>query len=240
MGILKPHSVHLQIDTPTAPPHWALLERELLRAQSAACQEFYARYFDERGYLLCVPRWGGDDGPDDAAENLLNWTMLHALGAPDVILELYKRGWEGHLRQYTEAKTVEVPFAREGMYYREFPVMFDWFHHGEGFSAFFLQGLSDPYDPLFQERTRRYAGFYMGEDPQAPNYDPEHRVMRSMFNGSRGPLMRKATGLDWAGDPVEIEGRFGVLHGERSYEEMVAHFKDYNDVVGDHPLNMGA
>jgi hypothetical protein len=240
MGILKPHSVHLQIDTPTAPPHWALLERELLRAQSAACQEFYARYFDERGYLLCVPRWGGDDGPDDAAENLLNWTMLHALGAPDVVLELYKRGWEGHLRQYTEAKTVEVPFAREGMYYREFPVMFDWFHHGEGFSAFFLQGLSDPYDPLFQERTRRYAGFYMGEDPQAQNYDPEHRVMRSMFNGSRGPLMRKATGLDWAGDPVEIEGRFGVRHGERSYEEMVAHFKDYNDVVGDHPLNMGA
>ena len=240
MGILKPHSVHLQIDTPTAPPHWALLERELLKAQSTACQEFYARYFDERGYLLCVPRWGGDDGPDDAAENLLNWTMLHALGAPDVILELYKRGWEGHLRQYTEAKTVEVPFAREGMYYREFPVMFDWFHHGEGFSAFFLQGLSDPYDPLFQERTRRYAGFYMGEDPQAQNYDPEHRVMRSMFNGSRGPLMRKATGLDWAGDPVEIEGRFGVRHGERSYEEMVAHFKDYNDVVGDHPLNMGA
>ncbi len=24
---------------------------------------------------------GGNDGPDDAAENLLNWTMLHALGA---------------------------------------------------------------------------------------------------------------------------------------------------------------
>ncbi len=230
----------LTIDTPTPPPPWALLERELIRAQTLACQAFFNHYFDERGYLLCVPRWGGDDGPDDAAENLLNWTMLHALGAPDVVLELYKRGWEGHLRQYTEAKTVEVPLARDGMYYKEFPVMFDWFHHGEGYSAFFLQGLSDPYDRYFQQRMKRYAGFYMNEDPQADNYDPEHKIIRSMFNGSRGPLLRKATGLDWAGDPIEIEGRFRLGHGERSYQEMIEHFKDYNDVVGDHPLNLCA
>ncbi|MBN1400042.1 MAG: hypothetical protein JXA74_04350, partial [Anaerolineae bacterium] len=102
----------VEVNSPTAVPHWALLERELLRAQTVACQQFYAHYFDDRGYLLCVPRWGGDDGPDDAAENLLNWPILHALGAPDVILDLYHRGWEGHLRQYTEAKTVEVPMAR--------------------------------------------------------------------------------------------------------------------------------
>lgn len=240
MAFAKPHHVIVSIDSPAAPPYWALLERELISAQAQACQEFYDHYFDERGYLRCVPRWGGDDGPDDAAENLLNWTMLHALGAPDAVLELYKRGWEGHLRQYSEAKTVEVPLAREGMYYKEFPVMFDWFHHGEGFSAFFLQGLSDPHDPLFQARTRRYAGLYMDKDPQARNYDPQHKIIRSMFNGSRGPLLRKATGLDWAGDPIEIEGRFHVGHGERNYEEMVAHFKDYNDVIGDNPLNLGA
>ena len=125
------------------------------------------------------------------------------------------------------------------MYFKEFPVMFDWMHNGEGFSAFFLQGLSDPQDPAFALRTRRYAGLYMGDDPAAPNYDPEHRIIRSMFNGSRGPLMRKATGLDWAGDPIEIEGRFDPGHGERNYEEMLVHFQDYNDVVGDHPLNMG-
>ena len=238
MGTLRPHHTHVTISTPTAPPHWALLERQLLRAQAEACEAFFDRYFDERGYLLCVPRWGGDDGPDDAAENLLNWTMLHALGAPDVVLEMYKRGWEGHLRQYTEAKTVEVPFARDGMYYREFPVMFDWMHHGESFSAFTLQGLSDPYDPLFLARSKRYAGFYMGTDPQADNYDPEHKVIRSMFNGSRGSLLRKATGLDWAGDPIEGGERFGLLHGERDYQQMLAHFKDYNDVVGDHPLNL--
>lgn len=228
----------ITITAPMTPPHWALLQRELLRAQTQACQEFFAHYFDERGYLLCVPRWGGDDGPDDAAENLLNWTVLHALGADDVILDLYKVGWEGHLRQYTEAKTVEVELARDGMYYKEFPVMFDWFHNAEGYSAFFLQGLSDPHDRKFQQRCRRFAGFYMNEDPQAPNYDPAHKIIRSTFNGSRGPLLRKATGLDWAGDPIAIEGRFRLGHGERSYDEMVAHFKDYNDVVGDNPMNL--
>jgi hypothetical protein len=223
-----------------APPHWALLERELIRTQSLACREFFARYFDERGYLRCIPRWGGNDGPDDAIENLTGWPILHALGGPDDILSMYKLAWEGHLRQYTEAKTVEVPFARDGMYYKEFAVMFDWFHHAEGLTVFNLQGLSDPYDADFQRRTRRYAGFYMNEDPQAANYDPRHKIIRSMFTGSRGPLLRKATALDWAGDPIEVQGRFDARHGEHTYEQFLRHFEEYTDIVGDHPLNLAA
>ncbi|PYI87457.1 MAG: hypothetical protein DME26_06135 [Verrucomicrobia bacterium] len=221
-----------------SPPPWALLQRELLRANTSACQEFFAKYFDERGYLRCVERWGGDDGPDDAIENVADWPVLHALGAPDVILRLYKKAWEGHLQQFTEAKTVEVPLARDGMYYKEFPVMFDWQHNGEGLRVFNLQGLSDPNDASFARRVRRYAGFYMNEDPGAPNYDPQHRIIRSLFNGSRGPLLRKATALDWAGDPIEVENRFHLGHGERSYKEMLAHFNDYTNIVGDHPLNL--
>ena len=228
----------LHLKTPMTPPNWALLQRELLRANTAACKEFFARYFDERGWLLCVERWGGDDGPDDAIENCTDWPVLHALGAPDDILHLYKKAWEGHLRQYTLAKTVKVPFARDGMYYKEFPVMFDWLHNAEGLTVFNLQGLSDPRDARFRQRARRYAGFYLNEDPDAPNYDPKHKIIRSLFNGSRGPLLRKATALDWAGDPIEIGNRFRLGHGERTYAEMLAHFKDYNDIVGDHPQNL--
>ena len=240
MTKLNPNGGTLSIDTPTPPPTWALLERELVRAQTLACQEFFERYFDDRGYLLCIPRWGGNDGPDDAIENLTGWPILHALGAPDSILHMYKKAWEGHLSQYTEAKTVAVTLAQDGMYYKEFPVMFDWFHNAEGLTVFNLQGLSDPDDLAFQNRVKRYAGFYMDEDPQAPNYDPEHKIIRSMFNGSRGPLLRKATALDWAGDPIEVEGRFKPLHGERDFDEMLAHFEDYTDIVGDHPLNLAA
>ena len=230
----------IHIDTPMSPPAWALLERALLDAHTEACEEFFEKYFDERGYLLCVERWGGDDGPDDAIENVADWPILHALGGDDSILTMYRKAWEGHLLQYTEAKTVEVPFARDGMYYKEFPVMMDWMHNGEGLRVFNLQGLSDPDNLDFQKRVRRFAGFYMNEDPGALNYDFEHKIIRSMFNGSRGPLMRKTTGLDWAGDPIEVENRFHLVHGERSYEEMVAHFKDYNDTLGDHPQNLSA
>jgi hypothetical protein len=228
----------VEVNTPLPPPAWALLERELLRANAAACREFYQRYFDERGYILCVLRWGADDGPDDAIESVNDWPLLHALGGPQEVYELYRRVWEGHLRQYTEARTVEVPLARDGMYYREFPVMMDWLHNGEGLTVFNLQGLSDPRDPLLRQRAERYARFYTGDDPQAPNYDAQHRLIRSMFNGSRGPLLRKATPLDWAGDPIEIEGRFRPRHGERNYQEMLEHFRDYTDIVGDHPQNL--
>ena len=222
------------------PPRWALLQRQLLDAQVQACCAFYEHYFDDKGYLLCVPRWGGDDGPDDAAENQLNWTMLHALGADARLLELFRTGFEGHLQQYTEAKTVDVPMARDGMYYREFPVSLDWFHHGEGYAGYFLYGLCDPHDQRYLQRMRRWAAMYMGDDPDAPNYDRRHRVIRSMFNGSRGPMLRKATALDWAGDPIDVAAGFRPAHGEKNYEQMLEHFRDYTDVAGDNPLNLEA
>ena len=133
---------HLSIDTVVTPPEWAMLERLLIDAQVEAIAEFQTKYFDSRGYLLGIPRWGGNDGPDDAAENMLNWTVLYALGADRDVLDRYRVCWEGHLQQYTEAKTVEVEMARDGMYYKEFPVMFAWYHHGEWLSSFILEGLA--------------------------------------------------------------------------------------------------
>ena len=82
----------LAVTTPLSPPTWALLQRELLRANAAACREFYAKYFDERGWLLCVERWGGDDGPDDAIENCNDWPILHALGGHDDVLTHVQEG----------------------------------------------------------------------------------------------------------------------------------------------------
>lgn len=85
------------IDSPLPPPAWALLERELIKQNAAACREFFEKYFDERGWLLCVERRGGDDGPDDAIESLLDWPILHAIGGHDDVLRMYKQAWEGHL-----------------------------------------------------------------------------------------------------------------------------------------------
>jgi hypothetical protein len=230
----------IRIEKPMTPPSWALLERELLRSSTRACEEFFKRYFDDRGYLECVERWGGDDGPDDAIENVNDWPVLYALGASESILLMFKKAWEGNLRQYTAARTKEVPLARDGMYYKEFPVMFDWLHLGEGLTVFDMEGLCDPQDAHFRQRVIRYAGFYLNDDPGAPNFDQEQKIIRSLFNGSRGPLLRKATALDWAGDPIEVAHRFRPGHGEHSYAQMLEHFKDYNDDVGDSLMNLSA
>ena len=229
----------IRIDSPMAPPRWARLERQLLADNVPACGEFFRKYFDDRGYLQCVVRWGANDGPDDAFENFNRWPELHALGASDDVLRMFVKGHEGLLKQYAQARTTEVPIARQGMYYKEFIVQSDWMHHGEGLQLFSRMALSIPADVKYQQRARRFAGFYMAEDPEAPNYDPVHKIIRSMQNGSRGPMLRKATPLDWVGDPFDVKG-FAALHGESTFQQFLAHYEEYGDVVGDHFLNLVA
>ena len=79
----------------------------------------------------------------------------------------------------------------------------------------------------------------MAEDPEAANYDPARKIIRSMQNGSRGPMLRKATALDWVGDPFDVTG-FDALHGENTFAQFLAHYEEYSDVVGDHFLNLVA
>ena len=144
------------------------------------------------------------------------------------------------IKQYSEAKTGKgVPAGMDGMYVKEFSALSDWQHHGEGLQLFNRMALSVPADPKYRERVRRFAGFYMGEDPDAPNYDPKHNIIRSMMNGSKGPLLRKATSMEWVGEPFDMSG-FDALHGERNFDEFLAHYQEYHDVVGDHALNLVA
>jgi hypothetical protein len=229
----------ISIDTPMPAPRWAELERRILAANVPACREFFRKYYDDRGYLQAFLRWGANDGPDDAFENFNRWPELHALGADDEILRLYLIAWEGMTRQYSEAKTRDVPAGRDGMYYKDFSAQSDWMHHGEGLQLFNRMGLSAPGLPAYQERARRFAGLYMGEDPDAPNYDRDRKLIRSMINGSKGPLLRKATALDWVGDSFDTTG-FVALHGESTYAQFLEHYQEYTDVVGDHFLNLVA
>jgi hypothetical protein len=229
----------LRIDSRMAAPRWAQLQRQLLAENLPASREFFDKYFDQRGYLQCFVRWGANDGPDDAFENLNRWPELHALGGGDAILQMYTHAHEGLLRQYTEARTTVVPIAREGMYYKDFIVQSDWMHHGEALQLFNRMGLSTPQDEKYRARARGFAGLYMGEDPEAPNYDSRLRIIRSMQNGSRGPMLRPATSTDWVGDPFDVRS-FDAEHGESSFDQFLAHYAEYTDVVGDHFLNLAA
>ena len=143
----------IRITTPMPPPDWALLERELLR-RGARLAEFLDRYFDDAGYLECVERWGATMGPTMPSKTVNDWPVLYALGGAEPILTRFKKAWEGRLRQYTKARTTDVPFARDGMFYKEFHVMFDWFHLRQGLSVFDLEGLCDPRDSRYQAAGR--------------------------------------------------------------------------------------
>lgn len=240
--------VVLHVKMPMAPPAWALLEREVLRHNSSAVERFAAKYVDERGYLAHTPRWGTLDGPDDAIETYWNWTLLHALGGSDSVLQLFKKAQEGHLKQYGELRTKLTELAANGAYSKEFITQSDWFHTGEGMRAFLLQGLSDPNDEQYRQRMRRFAAMYNGEDPEAPNYDPEKKILKSIWTGSRGPMLRKATVYDWVGDPVP--GTFHLLHNpagrgkmldmKTHYDKMLAHCAEYLDSAGDNFLNLAS
>jgi len=239
LSVAAASPITIAVDTPMAAPRWAQLQRQILAANVPACREFFKKYYDDRGYLQAFLRWGANDGPDDAFENFNRWPELHALGADDEILRLYLTAWEGMIRQYSEAKTRDVPAGRDGMYVNDFSAQSDWMHHGEGLQLFNRMALSAPDLPAYRERARRFAALYMGDDPQAPNYDPDRQLIRSMINGSKGPLLRKATALDWVGDPFDAAG-FVALHGESTYAQFLEHYQEYTDVVGDHFLNLVA
>jgi hypothetical protein len=187
------------ITTPMSPPAWALLERELLRANSRACEFVAAKYLDPRGYLLHTPRWGVVDGPDDAIETFARWPLLHALGGEESVLQTYKRAQEGHWLQYGEMRTTKTDLAKEGAYYREFITMSDLAHTMEGMQSIISLGLSEPDDDRYRIRMKRFAGLYMNEDPAAPNYDPVQTDPQRRVNGSKEPCCasrRSTTG--WA------------------------------------------
>jgi hypothetical protein len=239
----------IRITSPMTPPTWALLEREVLDASSDAVREFYDHFFDERGYLLHVARWGALDGTDDAIEHFKNWTLLYALGGSDAVLRLYKKGLEGTYRQYSEVTTSSTDVAALGAYYKEFMPMSDFMHQGEGYQGLMHQGLCEPDNPLMQNRYRRFAGFYLNEDPDAMNYDPRHKIIRSFWTGSRGPMLREGTPYDWGGDSTvgkfhllhHTEGRTAMMDYAEEYPGIIHHFYYFpQSTAGDHPLNLCA
>ena len=218
----------LVLDQTTEAPSWAVAERLLLEAASDGVQDFFDRFVDDRGYLKCVERWGGNDGADDAMENFGGWTLLYALGGRDSVVDLYKRAWEGHIRQYTQARAPGIEMAEHGMYWREFVTSFDWEHTGEALAAFHLYGFAAPGDALYRARTTRFADFYTGDDPDADNYDPDLRIIKSLHNGSRGAKVTPATEMDWGGAPVD------------GAPERLTRYSTASNIRGDHPLNLCA
>ena len=76
------------------------------------------------------------------------------------------------------------------------------------------------------------------DDPSAPELRSAAQDHPRLLNGSRGPMLRRATPLDWAGDPFEAGAAFTWSMASGPMQQTLAHYADYADVVGDNPLNL--
>ena len=159
----------------TLPPSWAVQQRRLMTAMEESVHPFLERYTRLDGEFTYDDRWGG--GADDFYEPYFNWPLLYLMGGGDHLVELSHRGWEAVTRQLT----------RRGQAGKEYAIAQDQFHQSESDVFFFHLCLADPDDGQLHLRARRFAGFFLNEDPEVRNYDPEHRIILSARIGSGGP-----------------------------------------------------
>jgi hypothetical protein len=160
------------------PPTWAVLERKLIDVMDQAVYPFLEKYVRPDGTLIWNEKWyKSRDGADDFYESSFNWPLLYLLGGGDHLLALGQRQWDAITRQLTEF----------GLVHKEYEFGYDQFHQAESYIYFYFLCLADPTNPTNIDRARRFAGLYLNEDPDAPNYDAEHNIIRAAHNGSGGP-----------------------------------------------------
>ncbi|KRF42994.1 hypothetical protein [Paenibacillus sp. Soil787] len=159
------------------PPHWALQEQLLFDTLNKAAKEFVTRYTRPDGTLIWFDHWPGMDGSDDPYEGFMNLALLYMLGGSNELHEIARRIFDGITWQWTQY----------GQIHREFDAYYDWMHHGEGYLYLYFLGLAGPATLKDRQRALTFASMYTGDDPEAPNYDKERKLIRSPLNGSRGP-----------------------------------------------------
>ena len=174
------------------PPGWALMERRLIADMEESADYFTSKYTYPDGNVYYT------QDVDDIYEIRHNWGLFYAMGADKRILDMASAGWNAATRYYDDsvaagtrgpAHPFYMPQLHNEYWNLNVPYNSDWFHMGEGNQAFYDFGLADPTVPENVRRAIRFAALYMGEEPEAPNYDPEHKIIRSPFHGGSGPLL---------------------------------------------------
>jgi hypothetical protein len=179
----------------TKPPLWAILERQLIDLMNQSAEPLLQKYVHSDGSIMWPPHddFSSIDGLDDAYESFHNWPLFYALGGDEKFRQLSQFEFEAITRQFTRYDCGHG----HPMVVKEYEQGYDWFHQGEGYLFFYMLGLSDPANTANIERARRFAGFYLNEDPQAPNYDEALKLVRCAFVGSMGPAHRNFDATEW-------------------------------------------
>ena len=163
-------------DVPVAQlPSWAVWERHLIDTLNDSVHPFLEHFTRGDGEFIWEDEWGGGSC-DDYYEPFFSWPIIYMMGGAEHMLSLADSQWEAITRQLT----------RLGAVYKDYGIKEDNFHQCEGDICFYNLCLADPRTTKWRDRARRFAGFYLNEDPEAINYDPEHKIVMSPLNGSKG------------------------------------------------------
>ncbi len=168
------------------PPAWALMERNLIGLMERSAELFIDKYCYPDGNVHYV------EDVDDVYEIFHNWGLLYSMGGDELLWTRALRAWNATTRRFDDVNPVGPPHRYlKGQLHNEYynqtgPC--DWFHMGEGNMALYDMGVADPTNVESIDRAKKFAAMYIGEDPDAPNYDPLNRVLRSPFHSSVGPL----------------------------------------------------
>jgi len=223
----------------TPPASWALAQRFLIDAMNEAAPVFQERYTRPDGTFIWRQSWPGMDGSDDGYESYHNWPLFYALGGSADLHQRSRFLWDAVTRQFTAY----------GQVWREFDAYYDWMHHGESSIYFYYFGLADPTVQVDRARSLRFARMYMGDDPEAPNWDSQRRMMRSPINGSKGPRCENSW-EDWethrpvlAAYPAPFEDIPGIETpiADWNNDEVYGHILrllNERQMRGDVPLNL--
>jgi len=200
-----------------SPPAWAFMERRLIEVMDEAVYPFLEKYTNADGTLIWrdvsegYPH--GRDGADDFYESSCNWPLLYLLGGGDHLLTLAHRQWDAITRQLTAFGVLHDDYERG----------YDQFHQAEGYISFHFLCLADPTNPRLLERARRFAALYLNENPTAPNYDAEHRIIRAPHNGSGGPRWGVGEGeprYEWSAGMATYGLPFADVPGITAYDDL--------------------
>ena len=208
-----------------SPPTWAFLERSLIDTMNRAIDPFLDRYV-HRGRRA---RWRADlargrhrlarRGGRLSTRAPTTGRCSTCSAATRALLHHGQRLWDGITRQLTRAGMVQK---------REYELGYDQFHQGESYIYFYFLCLADPGNRDSTASVQSaLPDFYTGDDPDAPNYDPERKLIRAAHNGSGGP--RWGRGLE--GKPPSYGWSAGMRPYGLPYEDVpgVNHYDDLKD-----------
>ena len=209
-----PEMVSIKATDICAPPGWALMERNLINLMEEAAPMMVKKYTEPGGALYFAEDF------DDLYEQFYNWCLFYAIGADESTLNFALQEWNAttrisdgsfnHRLRHNDFTKVFRPSMHNEFW--NLAQAMEWHHLGEGSMAFYDFGVACPTVSENVRRARRFAAMFIGEDPEAPNYDPEYKILRSPFHSSQGPRLH--ADADFA-NTMLLAGRF--LGGEVNY-----------------------